>query len=265
MMRIFVEGIGLAGPGLKGWSASQAVLTGVQPYVDTPLVLTPSVLLPPAERRRTGVPVKLSLAVGAEAFSHSGRDPLETQTVFTSSGGDGDNVHHLCESLASPDREVSPTRFHNSVHNAAAGYWSIATGSRAPSTSLCGFDGSFAMGLLEVALEVGASGVPTALIAYDHPYPAPLSGRRHIGPGFGTALIATADQGAQSIASLEIEFVGGTATTVPMTDAGLEQLRRETPAARALPLLVALATKSPAELTLDYTAFGHLAVKVTPC
>ena len=28
------------------------------------------------------------------------------------------------------DGQVSPTQFHNSVHNAAAGYWSIATGSQ---------------------------------------------------------------------------------------------------------------------------------------
>ena len=35
---------------------------------------------------------------------------------------DCDNVHAICESLATPERQVSPTRFHNSVHNAAAGW-----------------------------------------------------------------------------------------------------------------------------------------------
>ena len=136
-MRVCVEGVGLLGPGLCGWQTSRAVLAGSTPYVFAPTVLTASALLPAAERRRTGAPVKLALAVGHEAFTNAGRDAATTATVFTSSGGDGENVHQICETLASTDREVSPTRFHNSVHNAAAGYWGIATGSREASTSLC--------------------------------------------------------------------------------------------------------------------------------
>src|SRR3546814_15018794 len=56
--------------------------------------------------------------------------------------------------LATPERIVSPTDFHNSVHNAAAGYWGIGTGSRAPSTTLAGYDAAFALGLLESGLQV---------------------------------------------------------------------------------------------------------------
>ena len=63
----------------------------------------------------------------------------------------GDITHQICEALARPEREVSPTSFHNSVHNAPAGYWSIATGSRLASTSICAYDVSFAAGLLEAA------------------------------------------------------------------------------------------------------------------
>ena len=97
--------------------------------------------------------------------------------MFTSSSGDGDNVHAICESARHAERQVSPTRFHNSVHNAAAGYWSIATQCRAASTSLCCHDASFAAGLLEAASQVAVDGKPVALIAYDHPYPAPLRRR----------------------------------------------------------------------------------------
>ncbi len=41
-----------------------------------------------------------------------------------------------------------PTQFHNSVHNAVAGYWSIATKSTQPMTCLAAHDHSFAAGLL---------------------------------------------------------------------------------------------------------------------
>jgi Beta-ketoacyl synthase, N-terminal domain len=137
MMRVFVEGVGLLGPGLNGWQASRPLLAGDAPFVYMPTVVTASDLLPAAERRRTGLPVKLALAAGQEAFVQSGRDAALTASVFTSSAGDGENLHQICATLASPEREISPTRFHNSVHNAPAGYWSIATHSRQASTSLC--------------------------------------------------------------------------------------------------------------------------------
>mgnify|MGYP002075717815 CR=1 FL=1 len=43
----------------------------------------------------------------------------------------------LCQKIgvsvfASDDRLISPTRFHNSVHNAPSGYWSIAARSTRP-------------------------------------------------------------------------------------------------------------------------------------
>jgi len=75
-----------------------------------------------AERRRIGRVVKLALAIALEATSQAGEDPAELASVFSSSGGDGHNCHELCQALSLAGREISPTRFANSVHNAAAGY-----------------------------------------------------------------------------------------------------------------------------------------------
>ena len=166
-MRVFIEGVGLTGPGLTGWEASRELLAGRTPYVSAPFVVAGSALLPAAERRRAGMAIKLALAAGQAAFEHSGRDPSVTATVFTSSGGDGENIHAICETLASAEREISPTRFHNSVHNAPAGYWSIATRSREASTSLCCYDASFVAGLLDCAVQVACSGAAAGLIAHD--------------------------------------------------------------------------------------------------
>ena len=57
MMRIFVEGIGVLGPGLDGWAASRAVLAGDVDYIAAPTNLRASDMLPAAERRRAGVPI----------------------------------------------------------------------------------------------------------------------------------------------------------------------------------------------------------------
>jgi len=262
-MRVFVEGVGLLGPGLGGWTASRTVLNGGLPFRHEPVLVTPSDLLPAAERRRTGIPVKLALAVGHEAFVSAGRDAAATATVFTSSGGDNDNVHQLCETLATPQREVSPTRFHNSVHNAAAGYWSIATHCHEPSTSLCCRDASFAAGLLEAATQATRNGVAVALIAYDQPYPQPLAAVRTIGANFGVALVLAPD--ARHAAALEISFMPGPGRATVMADAALETLRSGVPAARSLPLLAALARNAGEEVILEYHEAAHLKITVSPC
>ena len=122
----YVRGIGLLGPGLDDWASAASVLAGIAPYTPRATVLPPPAALPPAERRRTGAVVRLALAIGFEAISRAGVAASELPTIFSSSGGDGANCHEICVTLASGDRQLSPTRFHNSVHNAASGYWSIA-------------------------------------------------------------------------------------------------------------------------------------------
>src|SRR5665647_1155890 len=125
---LYLDGVGLFGPGLTGWEQACEVLAGRQPYVAAPTALPAVEKLPPAERRRVGIPVKLSLAIGLAAARHAGADLASLATVFSSTEADCANTHAILEALASNDRALSPTRFHNSVHNAPSGYWSIATG-----------------------------------------------------------------------------------------------------------------------------------------
>ena len=264
-MRIFVEGVGLLGPGLNGWQASRPVLSGGEAYVSAPAVIASSDRLPPAERRRTGIPVKLALAVGFEALTSAGRDAAATATVFTSSSGDGEILHQICETLASAERQISPTRFHNSVHNAAAGYWSIAAPSQEPSTSLSCYDASFAAGLLEAAAQVVVNGIAVGLIAYDQPYPEPLHALRPVGANFGMALVLAPQPSGRTFASLEVTVGADEARPTRMSDAGLEMMRDGIPAARSLPLLSALGRGATEVVVLDYVGGNHLRVAVAPC
>lgn len=269
-MRAYVEGIGLLGPGLPGWAESRGILAGDSPYVATPAVLTASPLLPPAERRRSVPTVKLAMAVGAEALAQAGRDPATVATVFTSSSGDPDTLQQILETLATEERDISPTRFHNSVHNAPAGYWSIATRCREPSTSLSAHDESFQTGLLEAAAEVSADGWTVGLIAYDLPYPEPLNKVRPIAGIFGTALVLTPQPTDRCLARLDIGLSRGDEPVGRMADLGLEALRTGNPTARALPLLAALARVgaggAPETVVLDLPPAGRVVVRVgAPC
>ena len=265
MMRVFVDGIGLIAPGLNGWTASAPILAGKAEYVAASLSIPLLEILPPAERRRTPTVVKLALAAGCEALANAGQPAAEIATVFTSSGGDGDVIHQICDSLAQPEREVSPTRFHNSVHNAPAGYWGIATGAHEPSTSLCAFDASFVAGLVEAATQVSIEARKVLLIAYDAPYPEPLNSVRRIGAGFGIAMLLAPQQSESSMCELEISFVSNATPATQLAQADLENLRVNVPAARALPLLASIAQRENATVITGYLGGNSLRTLVKPC
>ncbi|MGA2397553.1 MAG: beta-ketoacyl synthase chain length factor [Steroidobacteraceae bacterium] len=263
-MRIeaYVAGIGVLGPGLDGWPESRGVLAGERPYAPVPTVLPPPALLSATERRRTGRVVRLALAIAAEAVAHAGAEAAQLRSVFTSSTGDGQNCHELCESLAEVAPEVSPTRFANSVHNAAAGYWSIATSAMQPSTVLCAFDGSFCAGLLEALVQVVVDEEPILLVSYDADYPPPMHAKRPVPDAFGTALVLAPRREPGSLARLEATL----SKEPPERLAGpLETLRRSNPAARAVPLLKHLAIGEPARTVLEYLDGLSFAVEIEPC
>jgi hypothetical protein len=254
-----IEGVGLFGPGLPGWGASRALLSGTAPYEACATVIPTPEALPATERRRAGKSVRLSLAAGLEAAAAAGRAPKDLVAVFTSQGGDGENVHAICEMLASDDREISPTRFHNSVHNAPAGYWGIATGAAHPADSLAAFDASFSAGLIEALARLAQRpSQPVLLIAYDAPYPQPLAATRPMVDAFATALLISSGGGAG--AGIEAALVNE--PVKPMAEQDLERLRSGIPAARGLPLLALLASGKPGRVVLEYLDDLALAVEV---
>ena len=258
-----VGGLGVLGPGLANWPGTAAVLSGRRDYRAEPTVLSMPMILAAAERRRVGRVVKLALSVALEAVSQAGEDPAELAAVFSSSGGDGHNCHELCQALSLSTREVSPTRFANSVHNAAAGYWSIGTGAMAASNVLCAFDASFCAGLLEAMTHVTVDQVPVLLVAYDSEYPQPLHAKRPIPDAFGVALVLTPQRRPSSLARLQADL--SALDFDRFEDRDLEGLRRAFPAARSLPLLRLLASGGGGGAVLEYLDVSRMAVQIQPC
>jgi hypothetical protein len=183
--------------------------------------------------------------------------------VFSSSGSDGHICHEICQALTQPAREVSPTRFSNSVHNASAGYWNIGTGAMTESNVLCAFDASFVAGLLESMTQSAVDKGAVLLVAYDTEYPPPLHAKRPIPDAFGIAMVFSPAQNSKSIARLEVSL--SDASPDALSNPDLETLRRAIPAARGLPLLRLLATGNPGDCVLDYLDVARAAVRVDPC
>ena len=223
--------------------------------------------LPAAERRRAGAVVKVSLAVAEEAVKASGLQARVLPSVFSSSSGDAVNCHEICNALASNDRLISPTRFHNSVHNAASGYWSISSGAMASSSVLCARDASFAAGLLEAIAQGVVEDRAVLLVAYDTDYPEPLRSVRPVQDSFGVALVLSPQRSERSQARWTLEpaacFSNSAAT--PLDNLALEQLRQSIPAARCLPLLRSVAVQNAGEVVLAYLQGVQVAVQVAPC
>lgn len=261
MIELALQGIGLVGPGLADWAGGAPLLRDPAAWSLALTAVPAPARLPATERRRAGTVVKASIAVADQAVAMAGADVATLATVFTSSTGDPLNCHQLCEALAAPERVVSPTRFTNSVHNAPAGYWHIATHAMAPSTSLAAFDASFGAGLLEAAAQCAHGARPVLLVAADVPYPEPLHAVRPLSDSFAIALLL-APAGAAAPWRLVVEVGGGEATAC--THAGLEQVRRTIPAARALPLLALLAARRAGTVVLDAADDWRLTVGVHP-
>jgi Beta-ketoacyl synthase, N-terminal domain len=216
------------------------VLAGEAAFTPTAVQRPVATLLPPAERRRCAPSVAWALAVAQEAVTQSALDASAFAVVFASSDGDGDIVHRLCTALATPAAAVSPTDFHNSVHNAATGYWSIGAHSQAPSTAICAHDGSFCAGLLEAACQIAVEARPVLLVVVDLPYPPPLAPHRPVRHGFAVALAL------EPGAALEISLGDGRPSALPLGDF------QGNAAAACLPLLAALARPGEALIRLPF-------------
>ena len=258
----YIEGIGLLGPGFNDWSSGSLILAGTQPYQSLKTVIPAPELLPAAERRRASDIVKLTLATSLEAITAANLQTASLPSVFSFSNGDGLNCHSICEMLASDDRQISPTRFHNSVHNAAAGYWSIATKTMSTSSVLCAYDGSFGAGLLDALTQVVIDETRCILMVSDTPYPEPMFSKRPIPDNCGIALVLAPQQTKQAIAKITVCITNDEADQL---DTALEALRMAIPTARGLPLLQAIAQQKNGRVVIGYLDNTPLAIEVSLC
>ena len=259
MMRVALHGVGLYAPGLPNWQAAGPVLRGEQAWhaETAPAVTLP---LPSAERRRTSACARAAWAAAEQALAGSGFAASDVNTVFASSGGDGAILHQLCTALASPERAVSPTQFHNSVHNAPAGYFSIAHQSHAASTSLCHHAAPFAAGLLEAAVQVGTENRPVLLVGFDLAAPFPLAPLWPAQQDFAVALLLAPPTHERALAQWRIATTPAAPLAPSAPASWLAQFVRANPMAESLHVLSALASNRPIHHRFSYQ--GELALEM---
>jgi hypothetical protein len=236
-LSIGVEGIGLWSPHLADYAALRCLLAGQTPPSPGPQPCASS--LSPNERRRAPENALIAVEVAAQAVAMSGRAPDGLACVFASAFGDQATVDYMCRILAHAATELSPTRFHNSVHNASAGYWTIAAGCRAPSSAVCAGSASFGAGLLEAAVLACADDRPVLLVCSDTAGTGPLGELTGCTRPFGCALVLSA--GREDGMRLRLAMTASLPRHLPLPAECLAWMH-DNPSAACLPLLAMLAT-----------------------
>ncbi len=263
MSSVGIAGIGIVAPGIESWQAGRQSLISDKDYsitADFP-VLKPD-FLSANERRRMTDTIKLALQCAQDAMS--GQTEITSHdtklaSVFACSCGDLGVVDKILNTLMLPGKPVSPTHFHNSVHNAPAGYWSIATGSSAATNSIAAGEHTFSAGLLEAVTRVHAENQPVLLIVYDSLPPEVLINHQSIKVAFGMAMLIVPSPGEFS---LTLEIQDGNSPLSKMDCPGFEQLRQANPAAHCLPLLQSIAMYQSAKICLPYLHDRQLALEL---
>lgn len=126
-------------------------------------------VIPANERRRAPLPVRLAVETSWQACENASLDPSTLGSVFVSGLGDTQLTDYMCKVLAGDNKALSPTKFHNSVHNAAAGYWTISTGCMQAANSVAGYEESVSLTLLESLIQADAEQRPILMTFYDAP------------------------------------------------------------------------------------------------
>lgn len=265
MMHVYLESLSVIAPGLAGWDKSRAILAGDSEYQAGPLLPFSPDILPVNERRRITPTIRIALQAATEALQASNHAPNELLTVFSSNNGDLDISDRICSALSKPEFPVSPTDFHNSVHNAPAGYWAIGSQCHLPSTSISAGRASFVAGLLEAVTQALCGSQPVLLVCYELPAPDTLSDLWNVDQPFAVGLLIHKRQSSNSLGKLSLKLVDAEVAGIDTRNPALRPLLNGNSAAQSLPLLETIAIGKADSCRIPYLDNRHLMVEFSPC
>ena len=255
-MKAGIAGYGVWARGLEGVKSFEASASADFSSIAGAEFLAPKPeAVPPKERRRAGLMINLAVEVAHQACENAGIDKTQIPSVFVSALGDTAITDYMCRKLAEPEKLLSPTKFHNSVHNAPSGYWTISAENRAPSSFVGGFRESFGAGLLEAVSQAHAYSVPVLLVAYDIANNAPFKDIESIEETLAIALVVTNGDArgsgdASNIRCCEIEYQTDLPETWSSSQPQSENLRvlsQANPVGCGLAVIEAMGRKSAAK------------------
>jgi len=251
MTELEIAGLGVWSPYFSNWKEFCAgINTG---HWQSETSLQPD-LIPVNERRRAPLSVKLAVEVMSQACTMACIDSARTAAVFSSTLGDMQILDYLCHTLSRPPRPVSPTRFHNSVHNATTGYWSIVSHSHASTNAISAYTHTAPMAFVEAAIQSVEESVPVLLVTQEMEAPLALHHTCPSDQTFSCAmLLAPKGHGTNPVATIEFS-VTRKSVNWPDLPRDLKPDFESNFGARLVPLIAAIAANSfkQTKLPLDF-------------
>jgi hypothetical protein len=261
MTELQLIGVGAWSPRFGDWATFRdALRSGDWP---DDVALKPD-LIPPRERRRAPQLVKMAIEVMDQARRMAAIDADEIAIVFSSMMGDMQITDYMCTALAQETKLLSPTKFHNSVHNAAPGYWSITTGAFSPASAISAFQHTAPMALLEACIQAVEEDTPVLCVAEELAAPIALADTCPSQIACATALLLAPDGLSPApLATLQIGVTDESAAW-PATDGRLGALASNT-SAPLLPILASLAASEATAFRLPISPGQCLDIRLEPC
>jgi hypothetical protein len=205
-LRARLCGVGMWTPAYPSFDAWRAAgLPGDLHVQTTDAPAPPADLLHPRLRRRTSTLTRAAVTALQAALAHGRVTVDQVRLVLVSSFGEIETTVELLAQLGDPQGPVSPTKFHNSVHNTATGYLSIASGNQRESTALAGGPQNLEVGLLEALAGLAETGEDVVLIFAEELLPHPFE-RSDTDPTFAVALHLRAIDAPLSESDLELRM-----------------------------------------------------------
>jgi len=258
-----IAGVGAWGKDFRQWPDLQKFLSG-QPWEDDNAKGPKPDIIPANERRRAPLPVRLAVESSWQASQTSCYQPEDLSCVFVSALGDTQLTDYMCKVLAGESKMLSPTKFHNSVHNAAAGYWTISTGCMKAANSVAGYEESVSLTLLEALTQIKIEQKPILITFYDAPVSQVLKGLLKNEYPFAVSIVLAPENAACDGKLISANVVDKPAEWPMLGKPGdhINALYESTPTARILTLLDMLRQESVTNQTLPLSQGTSLEIQL---
>jgi hypothetical protein len=164
----YVRGVGLWTPGYPSplaWCSGEADPEATKPSA--------SLLEGPLRRRATPL-TRMGIEVLQQVAAIGKADLATIPSVWATAHGEHSAAIALLGMMQRGEGKLSPTKFHNSVHNTASGYASISSGNCAPSTTLTGGAELVASAFIEAACMLDEFDRDIAMVLADEPLLPPF-------------------------------------------------------------------------------------------
>lgn len=205
-------------------------------------------LLPAREGRRTPLLVRMALEVGVQVCRGNNIALSGVQTVFASAVGDTDITDYMCRALATPSPMLSPTRFHNSVHNAASGYWSIGATNQQSSTAVAAHNTTLPAALLEAATLATCTVKPVLVITSDIAAPAVIEDVSTNRQAFAAGVLIGPRAENAGWRHMYVDYQDTACGWPTDGPTWLRDIEKQNDSAKIMPLLLALSSVAATEL-----------------